>query len=64
MIHDPYASLHIGLSAEAMMLIDPQLGDASSPGGTRRGLLLSVILSVALVMLPPVITDPLPLLSH
>lgn len=50
---DPHASLHLGLSAEAMMLIDPQLGDPWAPDGVRPSLLLPVILSIVLLMLIP-----------
>lgn len=50
---DPRASLHLGLSAESMVLIDPQLADRPAFGGARQRMLLPVIVSVALLMLLP-----------
>ena len=50
---DPYASLHLGLSAEAMVLIDPQLGDSAASGSFRQRVLLPVIFAIALLMLLP-----------
>ena len=50
---DPHANLHLGLSAEAMVLIDPQLADRPATGGARQPVLLSAIFSAALLMLLP-----------
>lgn len=64
MTRDPLASLHLGLSAEALVLIDPQLGDPWSPGGATQSLLLPVVVCLALLMLPPVIAELVFLLSQ
>jgi len=64
MTRDPIASLHLGLSAEALVLIDPQLGYPWSPGGTRQSRLLPVVVCLALLILPPVTADPVLLLSR
>ena len=53
MTHDPLASLHLGLSAEAMVLIDPQLADHRPSGQTIQSLMLPAILSVVLMTLIP-----------
>ena len=50
---DPQATLHLGLSAEAMVLIDPQLADRPESRGARQPVLLPVIFSIALLMLLP-----------
>ena len=53
MTYDPLANLHLGIPAEALVLIYPQLGDYCSPSVARHSLLLPTILSIALLMLPP-----------
>lgn len=45
---DPHANLHLGLSAEAMVLIDPQLADRPASDGARQRVL---IFSIPLLML-------------
>ncbi|KPF76163.1 MULTISPECIES: hypothetical protein [Blastomonas] len=50
---DPHANLHLGLSAEAMVLIDPQLGDRPTPGANKKGLLPLLMAAIALLMLLP-----------
>lgn len=53
MTRDPLASLHLGLSAEAMVLIDPQRGEHWPSSGHGRSLMLPAILSVTLMTLLP-----------
>lgn len=51
MTHGPLASLHLGLSAEAMLLIDPQLEDRSMPSRPMRSWRLSMLLGAGLLLL-------------
>lgn len=53
MTYDPLASLHLGLSAEAMVLIDPTLAEHRRAGEPGQRLMLSVIVSVVLMTLIP-----------
>lgn len=48
---DPHASLHLGLSAEAMLLIDPQLEHRSIPPQRNRGWLVPASLYFGLLSL-------------
>lgn len=47
----PLASLHLGLSAEAMLLIDPQLHNGTKLCRSGRARLVSVILYLGLLLL-------------
>jgi hypothetical protein len=49
----PHASLHLGLSAEAMLLIDPQLEDRPMRFGPVRAWLLRMLLGLVLLLLLP-----------
>lgn len=47
----PLASLHLGLSAEAMLLLDPQLHDRTRLCRSDHARLVSVILYLGLLLL-------------
>lgn len=47
----PLASLHLGLSAEAMLLLDPQLHDRTRLCRSGPSQLVSVILYLGLLLL-------------
>lgn len=52
MIQTSYPSVHLDLSAEAMMLIDAQLGEHHKPSSVRQTVRLPVIVLVLLMLLP------------
>lgn len=53
MTQDLQTSLHLGLSAEAMLLIDPQLEDSSMPSWSMRSWLLRMMFCLLLLLLLP-----------
>lgn len=59
MNHDPHVCLHLGIPAEALVLIDPQSGsDPSSRPGMRSPALLLALWLVVMALVPGMLIAP------